>query len=302
MIHGFIDGYSRLITGLRASNNNRAETVLNVFLHAAQQYGVPLRLRGDHGIENVQVAAWMEEHVGQFRGSYIWGRLAATGHSNTTFTDLTVISYRSVHNVRIERLWVDIGVQVTSTWSDHFTRLEFRHGLDINNRTHIWLLHYLFLPSINAQLDFFAAAWNQHRIQIRHGPNRSPADMFGFDMLALGVRGYRLPQNTNNIAPAFPHHNLPNLPGQLSEEVYHEEVLDDVLPDDDIETFGVDWEAYQDNHVRQSLIANDTDTGETSWVRQRGPPNGLSGVELDGPRCPLSETEIGELENEVEEL
>ncbi|KAJ7228286.1 hypothetical protein GGX14DRAFT_296526, partial [Mycena pura] len=34
VIHGFIDGYSRLITGLRASNNNRAETVLELFLDA----------------------------------------------------------------------------------------------------------------------------------------------------------------------------------------------------------------------------------------------------------------------------
>ncbi|KAJ4481774.1 hypothetical protein C8J55DRAFT_406109, partial [Lentinula edodes] len=34
IIHGFIDGYSRLITGLRASNNNRGQTVLSLFLSA----------------------------------------------------------------------------------------------------------------------------------------------------------------------------------------------------------------------------------------------------------------------------
>ncbi|KAH9907643.1 uncharacterized protein B0H18DRAFT_862262, partial [Fomitopsis serialis] len=34
VIHGFIDGYSRLIVGLRASNNNRGSTVLDVFLNA----------------------------------------------------------------------------------------------------------------------------------------------------------------------------------------------------------------------------------------------------------------------------
>ncbi|KAK7015971.1 hypothetical protein R3P38DRAFT_2718683, partial [Favolaschia claudopus] len=34
VIHGFIDGYSRLITGLRASNNNRGSTVLLLFLDA----------------------------------------------------------------------------------------------------------------------------------------------------------------------------------------------------------------------------------------------------------------------------
>lgn len=74
VIHGFIDGYSRLIVGLRASNNNTAETVLNLFLAAVLVYGVPARLRGDHGTENISVAAWMEEHRGLRRGSYIWGR------------------------------------------------------------------------------------------------------------------------------------------------------------------------------------------------------------------------------------
>jgi len=74
VIHGFIDGYSHLITGLRASDNNRGKTVFNLFCHAAQVYGVPSRLRGDHGTENIVVATWMEENGGAWRGSYIWGR------------------------------------------------------------------------------------------------------------------------------------------------------------------------------------------------------------------------------------
>ena len=72
VIHGFIDGYSRLIVGLQANNNNRAMTVLELFLAAASQYGVPTRLCGDHGVENLQVATWMDAHFGS--GRYIWGR------------------------------------------------------------------------------------------------------------------------------------------------------------------------------------------------------------------------------------
>ncbi|KAJ3841671.1 hypothetical protein F5878DRAFT_510266, partial [Lentinula raphanica] len=34
VIHGFIDGYSRMITALRAANNNRSSTVLSLFLSA----------------------------------------------------------------------------------------------------------------------------------------------------------------------------------------------------------------------------------------------------------------------------
>lgn len=37
-------------------------------------YGIPSRLRGDHGTENISVATWMEENRGIRRGSYIWGR------------------------------------------------------------------------------------------------------------------------------------------------------------------------------------------------------------------------------------
>lgn len=54
MIHGFIDGYSRLITGLRASDNNTADTVLELFFNAAHVSGVPSRMREDHGAENLQ--------------------------------------------------------------------------------------------------------------------------------------------------------------------------------------------------------------------------------------------------------
>lgn len=63
-----------MITGMRAVNNNRRETVLSLFMSAANLYGVPSRVRGDHGNENVWVAGFMEHARGAGRGSYIWGR------------------------------------------------------------------------------------------------------------------------------------------------------------------------------------------------------------------------------------
>ena len=59
---------------MRASNNNRADTVLDVFLDGVQSYGLPSRVRGDHGTENLQVAAFMENYRGSNRGSYIFGQ------------------------------------------------------------------------------------------------------------------------------------------------------------------------------------------------------------------------------------
>lgn len=74
VIHAFIDGKTRLVVGIQAHDNNRAETVLDLFLRATQVHGIPSRVRGDHGTENVRVAEWMEENQGGGRGSYIWGR------------------------------------------------------------------------------------------------------------------------------------------------------------------------------------------------------------------------------------
>lgn len=74
VIHAFVDGFSRLVTGIRASNNNRAETVLQLFHDARAEHGTPSRVRGDHGTENLRVAEFMETTYGVGRGSYIWGR------------------------------------------------------------------------------------------------------------------------------------------------------------------------------------------------------------------------------------
>lgn len=162
--------------------------------------------------------------------------------------------------MRIERLWADVTAQISATWADIFTILEVRHGLDINNACHIWLLHYLFLNQINTQLRFFLEAWNQHQIQIRNGPNRSPADMFGFDMFVHGVRGT------------------------------------DPLTEEELEVFGVDWEALNDDSLLESRQENNPpDEGSTSWIGHRGPPDSLNEISVEPPVGPFSVAEIEQL-------
>ncbi|CAL8302286.1 unnamed protein product [Gadus morhua 'NCC'] len=59
VIHGGIDGYSRLIVFLRASSNNRSSTVLESFVNAVDRYGVPSRVRTDKRGENSSVCLMM---------------------------------------------------------------------------------------------------------------------------------------------------------------------------------------------------------------------------------------------------
>jgi len=168
--------------------------------------------------------------------------------------------------VRIERLWVDVTAQVGSLWAEAFTNLEMHHGLDINNSHHIWLLHFLFLPTINQQLSFFAESWNQHRIQIRGGPNRSPADMFGFDMLVHGIRGSQLP----------PEETGP-------------------LPLEELEVFGVDWAALRDEQVVTSVQNSVPAQGEgdgSSWIGQTGPPAHLNEVVVEPPSVSIEDGQL----------
>ncbi|KAK7015428.1 hypothetical protein R3P38DRAFT_3321660 [Favolaschia claudopus] len=156
VIHGIVDGYSRTITGLRASTNNRASTVLDVFLEAVGKYGLPSRMRGDRGAENKKVSVYMILKRGLGRGSFIWG-------SSTT-------------NTKIERLWVEVGSQFARRWRVFFYRLEALHGLDRRNPHHLWLLHFLFLDLINEDCDSFRSEWNGHPIS-GEGHDQSPEEM-----------------------------------------------------------------------------------------------------------------------------
>ncbi|KAJ3970262.1 hypothetical protein EV361DRAFT_1027262 [Lentinula raphanica] len=155
------------------------------------------------------------------------------------------------HDGHHQRLWVDISHYISQTWHDLFMTLELRHGLDALNTNHIWLLQHLFLTTINEQLALWAEGWNNHRISQRNGPSRSPEDMFGFDMIANGLRG-----------------------GSLDEVA---------MTDEELEVFGVDWEGLRDDDLLNSLRRNYNHEGSGSWLGQRGPPPELNRVVVDPP-------------------
>ncbi len=151
VIHGGIDGYSRLIVLLNCPTNNRSETVFKLFYEAIKTYNVPSRVRSDKGGENVRVCEFMVAYRGVGRGSHIAGS--------------------SIHNQRIERLWRDVFRCVCTSYYTLFYDMEVNGILDLNCETDLFVLHYLFIPQINQSLDTFVQAWNNHAIRTERNWN-----------------------------------------------------------------------------------------------------------------------------------
>lgn len=173
VIHGGIDGFSRMIVFLQASNNNRSSTVMEQFVQAVDQFDVPSRVRCDHGGENNAVCLFMDVFRGTARGSALRGR--------------------STHNQRIERLWRDVWNGLSNVYHSLFTLLEQDGILDINSETHLWALQYVYMPRIDRDLQHFVNQWNHHGLRTTR--YMSPYRMFVRGCLRLqsqnltGVQG-----------------------------------------------------------------------------------------------------------------
>ncbi|KAJ3567916.1 hypothetical protein NP233_g6054 [Leucocoprinus birnbaumii] len=102
-VHGCIDGHSRMVIYLECRDNKRAATVERIFMQGVNQNGWPSRMRGDYGTENNGVEMRMITKWGDMHKAFIRGR--------------------SVHNVRIERLWRDHFLNdFKAFWNHHSLR------------------------------------------------------------------------------------------------------------------------------------------------------------------------------------
>ncbi|XP_008304281.1 uncharacterized protein LOC103375742, partial [Stegastes partitus] len=145
VIFAGIDGYSRKIMYLGAANNNKFSTAFDFFMSSVEEFGFPLRIRGDQGVENVGIANCMFSIRGCGRASYISGK--------------------SMHNQRVERLWRDVWMAVTSVYYELLHGLEEDCLLDPSNSLHLFCAQYVFVPRLQKDLDTFASGWDNHPLR-----------------------------------------------------------------------------------------------------------------------------------------
>ena len=74
VIHGGIDGCSRMLVFLGMSDNNRTSTVHALFINAIITYGIPPRICCDYGVENNDVFSLMDELRGPDHYAALRGR------------------------------------------------------------------------------------------------------------------------------------------------------------------------------------------------------------------------------------
>ncbi|KAI0315275.1 hypothetical protein OF83DRAFT_1062411, partial [Amylostereum chailletii] len=185
-----------------------------------------------------------EEVRGPDRGSYIWGR--------------------SVHNIRIEHLWVDVMARFGAKWKVFFRDLELHHALDVNLDAHIWLLHHLFLPAINMDIQAWSGIWNNHTVARRGQCHLTPSQMYQRGILAHGHRALF------NLALT-----PPDDPPTLSEEEAG---------------YGVDWPERNGQYVHASEA--DECPNRTTNPFDTHVPEHMSHIEVPDARCPLTADQI----------
>ena len=130
--------------------------MLSDFIKAIEGYGIPSRVRADKGGEFNHINRLMEAVNGQDRGSFLKGK--------------------SVHNVRIERLWRDVFTKVVEKFYNIFNLMEEKRILDINNEINLACLHYVFGKRIQNCLNIWKAAHNDH--PVRSEKNQTPTQLW----------------------------------------------------------------------------------------------------------------------------
>jgi len=143
-----------------------------------------------------------------------------------------------------------------------FVDLEIHHRLNPRLRAHLWLLHHLFLHSINQDAQDWANGWNSHKLEVKRQGSFTPRDMFTFSMICNGPRGL----------------------------VRSQEPVDDAV--EDPESYGIDWDVAEDSRLMSHFLEHNDDEGADDSNPFSVGPSSLSDVPCHPPDCPLTPAEL----------
>lgn len=197
VIHAAIDGFTRCCIYLKCNDNNKSETVLQLFQNAINEANVfPNKIRTDYGTENVLV----------------WETMA---NMRTAESGATVLLGSSVHNQRVERFNGEINRNIRQKFTAIFYSLENEGLLDIEDEYDKFALHYVFNSRINKALAELANSHNNHCI--RTESNRTPNQL-------LALNGHTIMHLDSNDDICS------SMRGGLLPDVYFDHLVDNVPP------------------------------------------------------------------------
>lgn len=182
-IHGCVDGFSRKILWLTASqtNNNPRSVAYHFVKHLKKYKRVPRMVRTDPGTENVLIhriqMGLRFPHVDNMSG----------------INSVTI--GRSTANQRIEMMWSFLMPRFTLFWKGLFTSLIEEGHLNNADPFHLECVRFCFLPIIQRHLDEFREVWNTHRIRAQRRDDQPCGipDVMYFQPLIYGRLDISLP-------------------------------------------------------------------------------------------------------------
>lgn len=129
-------------------------------------------MRGDFGTENNGVERKMIAKWGVQHRAYLRGRYVVLSIIYILIPDRYIFSLRSIHNVRIERLWRDVRRDTLEFFRTIFLHLEEIGLLDMESEIHRVCLFLTYQHRIQHSLDETVTSWNLHKL--RTAGNKSP--------------------------------------------------------------------------------------------------------------------------------